>query len=102
MSGYVFVGHAHCGETIYSEQQSFELGTVVQNSLPKLFQIEDKSSLMHELEERVDVSKISLTKQIGQESRRMHVSKVTVLAVNAREPKREAFSNSVARSIFLK
>ena len=102
MCGYVFVSHAHCRETIYSEQQSLERGPMVQNSLPKLFQVEDKSSLMHELEERVDVSKISLTKQIGLDSRRMHVSKVTVLAVNAREPKREGLSNSVARSIFLK
>ena len=39
---------------------------------------------MHKLEERVDVSEINVTKQIGLESRRMHVSKVTVLALNAR------------------
>ena len=75
---------------------------MVQNSLPKLFEIKDKASLMHKLDERVNVSEINVAKQIGLESRRMQIPKVYVHALSAREQKRESVFDSATRSLFLK
>ena len=38
---------------------------MVQKSLPKVFEIRDKATLVHELDERVNISKLIVAEQIG-------------------------------------
>lgn len=57
---------------------------------------------MHELDERVNVSKVNVAEQMDLESRRMDVSEVYVHALSAKEQKRESVFDSASRFLFLK
>ena len=75
---------------------------MVQDSLPKLFWIKNKAGLMHELDEGVNISEVNVAKQIGLESRRVHVYKVYVHALSTKVQKRESVFDSATRFLFLK
>ena len=56
---------------------------------------------MHELDERVNVSKVNVAEQMDLESRRMDVSEVYVHALSAKEQKRESVFDSASRFLCL-